>query len=1164
MSNPIRVLYVDDYPLDRALVRDALVKEHGGFALVEAASREEFEARLADGAYDVVLSDYNILGYDGLSVMDAVQTHAPGVPVILVTGTGSEEIAVEAMRRGAADYVIKTPKHIHRLPMTIRAALDKRRMIAEQAQAGEALRASEQRYRQLVELAQEGIWALDTKARTTYVNPRMAVMLGYTVDEMLDRPLFDFMDEKQVRRAQACFDRRQSGITEHHEFEFRRKDGAAIIAEVATAPLEDAAGRFVGAFAVVSDITRRKQVELALRESEERFRLVGQATQDYIWDWRRATNRVWRNEAFYEHFGPQAPDEELFDYWLQRVHPDDRERVLKRVMAATEGAEQNWTSEYRLRRADGKYAHVIDRGFAVRDAQGRTGRVVGAIQDITQRKQAEAALHESKRLLDATGRMARVGGWELNAETLEVRWTEETYRIHEVPPGHQPSLQEAINFFHPEDRGRLSRAIQRALEEGAPYDMEIRFITAKGHHLWTRMVCQPENVDGKTVRLVGTFQDITDRKRAEDALQQSEARFRRVVEHVSDALMVDDASGRVVFANDRFLELFGIKHEQIGCIRLEDYVAPKFRQVLRDRHDRRVRGECVPARFEYEGQRQDGSHLWLEVDVVVLKEPDGRVTGTQSAIRDITERKNAVEALRQSQERLKLALRGADLGTWDWNVQTGAVTFDKRWAEMLGYTVDEIEPHVRSWEKLLHTDDVPHVKEVLNAHLEGGTPVYETEHRLRHKSGHWVWILDRGKVIERDAAGKPLRACGTHLDITERKRAEEEHRKLEGQLRQAQKLEAVGTLAAGVAHDFNNALMAILGYAEAARLALPRNHKVHADLDGIVKGGEQASAVTKSLLMFSREAAAEKSPVNLAQVVRNVAKMLSRMLPAAVEMTVEAPESDELVIEGDTVQLNQVLVNLAINARDAMQDGGQLRITVSSRPDDAADVWSTIAARGLGTVRLVVEDSGTGMPAEVTARVCDPFFTTKERERGTGLGMAVVHGIVESHRGHMQIESEVGRGTCVTIEFPRCCPAAQASSAAVAPAVARGGGATILVAEDNAQVRAVIASALTAAGYEVIQVADGIGAMKVIETPGNRVRLAILDVDMPKMSGKVCLARIREAHPEFPVIMMSGFYDVSHCGHEIEGVSLLQKPFQIAELTRRVGEMFDVVATRED
>ncbi len=379
---------------------------------------------------------------------------------------------------------------------------------------------------------------------------------------------------------------------------------------------------------------------------------------------------------------------------------------------------------------------------------------------------------------------------------------------------------------------------------------------------------------------------------------------------------------------------------------------------------------------------------------------------------------------------------------------------------------------------------------------------------------------------------------------------------LEDQLRQSQKMEAVGTLAAGVAHDFNNLLTAIVGYTEIARRLIPENDEAIQALSGVDEAARQATGVTRALLTFSRKAETEKSPVHLGELVDDSTRMLRRMLPAAIEIITDISSSYGLWVEGDAVQLQQVVVNLAVNARDAMPDGGQLRITVEHRPAGASDAWSAVLTRGKGAAVLVVEDTGSGMPEEVRVRMFEPFFTTKPREKGTGLGMAVVHGIVNEHKGLIEVDSKEGRGARITIALPCCDPPGPDATQSPKRAKKEGKGETIILAEDNRQVRAIIAATLGAAGYNVVQASDGVEAVKAFDTRKESVQLLILDVDLPRMGGISCLEKIRQVRPDIPAIAISGLADVRLADESVTGVTFLRKPFQPSELTALVSQKF--------
>jgi len=396
MNQPVRILYVDDYPLDRELVRDALEKEHGGFELIEAASRLDFETTLAQGDFDLVLSDFNILGFEGLQVLEAVRATGLNLPVIIVTGTGSEEVAVEALKRGAADYIIKTPEHIQRLPHIIHAVLEKKRLEYERQQAEESLRASEARYRQIVYTAQEGIWMIDAEGRTTFVNPKLAEMLGYTVNEMMGATLFDFMDEEGISIATSKLEMRRQGVAEQHEFKFRRKDGAAIWTLINTNPVISDNGNYLGALAMLSDINERKQAEQNMAASLERERFLGNLIRDAsvaIGVGYPDGRLGMCNPAFQKLTGYSEEDLKNI-LWNSVLTPSEWLESEMQALADLHRTKQRVIYEKEYIHKSGKRIPIELVVHPIYDADGNVSQYYAFITDITERKRAEAALQE--------------------------------------------------------------------------------------------------------------------------------------------------------------------------------------------------------------------------------------------------------------------------------------------------------------------------------------------------------------------------------------------------------------------------------------------------------------------------------------------------------------------------------------------------------------------------------------------------------------------------------------------------------------------------------------------------------------------------------------------------------------------------------------------------
>jgi nitrogen-specific signal transduction histidine kinase/CheY-like chemotaxis protein len=382
---------------------------------------------------------------------------------------------------------------------------------------------------------------------------------------------------------------------------------------------------------------------------------------------------------------------------------------------------------------------------------------------------------------------------------------------------------------------------------------------------------------------------------------------------------------------------------------------------------------------------------------------------------------------------------------------------------------------------------------------------------------------------------------GIVLDITERKQRDL-------QRLQSRKMEAAGVLAGGIAHDFNNLLTAIYGYTELARASLPADHEAVEPLRMVEQAASQASGVTRSLLAFSHEPGSHKQAVNLVDVTRGSLGLLRDVLPPSVHVVEEYAETGELWVWGDAAQLQQVLMSLVVNARDAMPEGGRVAIGLCHEdgPVDPACRVAGECTRGVAV--LTVSDSGEGMSLEVQARMFDPFFTTKPRGQGAGLGLAVTHGIVMDHGGRVEVASAPGCGTTVCIRLPCCEPGQGVEGSAGDRVMATGRGETLLVVADDDHVRAIVASSLRPRGYAVLQARDGVDAMQRLRESEGRIRLVILDLDRPRAGEPSYLGQIRAAGVRVPVVVTTGSRELVMGSSEQDNVHVLRKPFQMAEL----------------
>ena len=494
---------------------------------------------------------------------------------------------------------------------------------------------------------------------------------------------------------------------------------------------------------------------------------------------------------------------------------------------------------------------------------------------------------------------------------------------------------------------------------------------------------------------------------------------------------------------------------------------------------------------------------------------------------------------------------------WDYNLQTGEAFFNDRCAEMVGYTLDETEPQFTWWGKQVHPEDIDRVNEAFNAHVESRSPLYECEHRFRHKSGEYIWILARAKIVERDEHGNPVRIVGTSLDITERKQEEQEREALRNQLFQAQKMEAIGTLTGGIAHYFNNLLQVILGYSELLLAKKDQNHREYADLQKIFRTAKNGADLVQRLLMFSRKTEPKPISTNLNGLVLQVEKLLRRTIPRMIDIQLEL-SADLPEIDADPSQIEQVLMNLAVNARDAMPDGGKLTVKTSVATLDEDYCRVHVEANPGEYVLLEVLDTGHGMDKETVEHIFEPFFTTKEMGRGTGLGLAMVYGIVRQHKGHITVYSEVDKGTAFRVYLPAIPteegPAVEDSG--ITPAF---GTETVLLVDDDEFVMELGAQMLTEQGYTVLLAEDGRDALDLFEEKHPQIALVILDLIMPEMGGTECLKELLKIDPKVRILVASGYSTDASIKDSIDmgAKGFLTKPFGARELLRAVRKVLD-------
>jgi two-component system, cell cycle sensor histidine kinase and response regulator CckA len=646
---------------------------------------------------------------------------------------------------------------------------------------------------------------------------------------------------------------------------------------------------------------------------------------------------------------------------------------------------------------------------------------------------------------------------------------------------------------------------------------------------------------GALAGFVGLSFDVTERRRAEE----DRVRLAAIVQSSDDAIISKDLGGTIMTWNAGAERMYGhTAAEAVG--RRISLIIPEDRPGELDGLLARIaRAEHIQ-HFETVRVRKDGSRVDVSLSISPLENASGEVIGASMIARDITARKRTEAALRESEERYRRILDTAQEGVWLVDTEARTVFANRRMAAMLGYEPGELAG--RTLFEFMSDDTARAMARRFESRRRGVAEQYDM--RLRSKSGAEMWAMVSATPIF-DEDGAFAGALGMVTDITERK-------ELERQFRQAQRMEAVGRLAGGVAHDFNNLLTVITGYSDLVSSRLHPGDPLREDISEIRAAADRAAALTRQLLAFSRKQVLSPRVVDLNATVENMLKMLERLIGEDVALEVEAGEGIGRV-RVDPAQVEQVIVNLAVNARDAMPRGGRLRIATREElvgeeragrdPDASPGAYAVFS----------MEDTGEGMSEETMSRIFEPFFTTKDEGRGTGLGLATVYGIVRQSGGFVEVESAPGRGSTFRVFLPVVAGADTAGPGDAAPAEPSRGAETVLVVEDQPEVRRLACEALRRYGYTVLEAGNGGEALLICEQEAAPIHAVVTDVVMPRMSGRQLVERLATLRPGLRALFMSGHTDDTVIAHGVleGGLPFLQKPFTPDALARKVREVLD-------
>jgi two-component system cell cycle sensor histidine kinase/response regulator CckA len=707
-------------------------------------------------------------------------------------------------------------------------------------------------------------------------------------------------------------------------------------------------------------------------------------------------------------------------------------------------------------------------------------------------------------------------------------------------------------LVHPDDRAGLWDGIQTAIGRGEPYQLEYRLVRADGRLRWVSEHGRKVGTapDGIGV-LEGYILDVTRHKEVEQALRTGEAQFRAVFEEAPIGMALMNMDGYLVRSNLALQAMLGYGEEELaGTI---------FSQVTHDEDiatDWELFGDLVAGDINhYQTTKRflsrDGGVVWGRLSVALVRAPNGQPRYAIQMVENVTERREAVAALRLREREFRSLLEhGRDVisvidSDGDLRYTSPAVE------RVLGYGRAELAGTYLG--ELVHPDDVPGMLELFDRAIQNPGRPRIAELRVRHRDGSWRALETVGTSLLDDPAVQGI--VVNSRDVTERREAEEALRRSEQQLVQVQKMEAIGRLAGGVAHDFNNLLTAIRGNAELLLADLPRDSQAREDVEEIRRASDRAAALTRQLLAFSRRQVLQPRLLDLNQSVREMERMLGRLIGDDVELVTRL-DAELKRVRADPAQVEQVILNLSVNARDAMPGGGVLMVCTENA-ELTAELREKYAYVVPGEyVLLEVGDTGQGMDAQTVAAAFEPFFTTKATGKGTGLGLSMVYGIVKQSGGYIWIESDPGRGTRVKVYLPVARGGADEQGEEEPPVrspQARGRG-TVLLVEDEESVRRFTERVLSRGGYTVLAAAEGAEAMALSRQHPGVIHVLVTDLMMPRMNGSDLARRLMAERPGIRVLFISGYdRDASRTQAPLEpGTDFIEKPFSPEALLDRI------------
>ncbi|MEW6209192.1 MAG: PAS domain S-box protein [Acidobacteriota bacterium] len=1071
----------------------------------------------------------------------------------------------------------------------------------------QVVRESESLFRTLAETVSAGLF-IYRGTKFIYVNPWAEKMTGYSSEELLSMNVWDFAhpDYKELIRERARSRQQGEEVPAHYEVKLITKQGEERWMDITAARIQ-----FQGQPAVIAvafDITERKRAEEVLRNlvagtssvtGDEFFStFVQHLAASLKVRYAMLTETIaedenqlriiasWGSQELapgVEYPIPETPCEVVAREQRMVFYPDHLQSLFPRDKSLIDIEAESYLAAPLISRDGEMMGHLCildDKPLAEADLAQSTVSIFAARASAElERKQAEAALRKSEERLSLAVDSAGVGTWDWDIETGRIIWGGHHHALFGLAEGQFDGTYEKFErCVHPDDIASLNEAVEQARDNRTDYEHEYRVVWPDGSIRWVhgKGVFHYDK-QSRPVRMVGAIVDTTERKRAEEALRNlvegtasatGEEFFTTLVRHLAASLGVRysmlteslDSEGKKLFirsywAGDRLMPGFELTNPNTPCgtvIREKKTLcyADRLQQHFPDIREFADMGAVsylgVPI-VSRSGKAMGSLSILDRKPLADVALAESILSIFAARVSAEMERKAAEEALRQAEERYRSIVENASYGI---SLSTPAGRFlavNPAMVAMLGY--DSVEELMKV---NIATDiyaDPEDRKRLIERYVPEGK-IEDVEVEWKRKDGSQIRVNLRGRLI-RDEEGQPEAFEILVEDVTER-------RHLEEQLRQSQRMESIGMLAGGVAHDFNNLLTAIIGYSEILLANVSRDDPRRMSVEEINRAGKRAADLTRQLLAFSRKQILQPRVINLNSVITDLEKMLSRLIGEDVEMMTRL-DPDLGLVKADPGQIEQVIMNLVVNARDAMPEGGMLMIETANAEIDEAYARRHVGVAPGQYALVAISDTGMGMNEETQSRIFEPFFTTKEQGRGTGLGLSTVYGIVKQSGGNIWVYSEEGRGTTFKVYLPRANEEETAEQAEARSAEAPRGSETILIVEDEELVRRLTIDALEDIGYTVLEAKDGPEALRICEQHTEPIHLLLTDIVMPQMSGRDLARRVAGLRPEIKTLYMSGYTGTVIVNQNLLDAEkvFIQKPFTPRSLAQKVREALD-------